>query len=233
MIASVMRRMITISVLRCIFRGIFLPWTQLVHRKFFMSIECKREALTGYRYGLGLNPPALVNIYHTPGTTMLFLHEYGKTNASYNWYPASGCNNADKPIYMCVAGLDPSYSSKFSAIKSILEQVSNTDEFPCKVEVIDAVPYAQDQDPMIPCTGILREYNDPGRTDMRHGGNSEGAPNWAWEMPDFMNRAVMLATETDPGGTLVKAFEEAIDVALCKDWNSDVEDCGDDDDIAA
>jgi hypothetical protein len=188
----------------------------------------------GYRYGLGLNPPALVDIYHTPDTTMLFLHEYGKTNASYNWYPSSGCNNADKPIYMCVAGIDPSYSSKFSAIKSILEPVSNTDDFPCKLEVIDAVPYAQDQDPNIPCTGLLREYNDPERTDMRHGGDySSGAPNWAWEMPDFMTRAVMLATETDPSGVLVSAFEEAIDVALCENWNSGDVKCCDGDTVVA
>jgi hypothetical protein len=175
-------------------------------------------------YGLGFNPPALVDIYHTPGTTMLFLHEYGDTNSSYNWFSADGCNATSKPMYMCIAGLDPDYANKFRAIKTTLEQAfSNTASFPCNLEVIDATPYAQDADPTIPCTGILREYNDPAKV----GGDTSGAPNWAWEMTAFTTRAIQLASEVDPQGVLVNAFRTAIDIALCKQF--DGSGCLDDD----
>jgi hypothetical protein len=168
-----------------------------------------------------------VDIYHTPGTTMLFLHEYGDTNKSYNWFAADGCNASSKPLYMCVAGIDPDYANKFSAIKTVLEEgVSNTPGFPCKLEVIDAKPYAQDQDPAIPCTGILREYNNPAK----FGGDPSGAPNWAWEMPPFMTRAVQLASEVDPKGELANAFRTAINIALCKEFgDADGKGCADDD----
>jgi hypothetical protein len=160
-------------------------------------------------YGLGFNPPALVDIYHTPGTTMLFLHEYGDTNADYSWFSVNGTS---KPMYMCVAGLDPDYTNKFKAIKSTLEQAfSNTAAFPCSLEVIDAKQYAQDADPAIPCTGILREYNDPAKV----GGDVSGAPNWAWEMTAFTTRAMQLASEVDPQGVFVNAFRTAINIALC------------------
>lgn len=146
---------------------------------------------------------------------MLFLHEYGSTNRSYNWYAAAGCNASSTPDYMCVAAIDPNYKSKFSAIKLVLEAVNNTQDFPCNLEVIDAMPYSQLPDAAIPCTGIFREYNDPSRV----GGDTTGAPNWAWEMTGFMTRAVQLATETNPQGALANAFRRAIDIALCNDFN--------------
>lgn len=167
-----------------------------------------------------------MDIFHTPGTNLLFLHEYGDTNATYNWYSADGCNATSKSLYMCLAGIDPDYANKFSAIKSILErELSNTPGFPCKLEVVDSMPYSQDQDPAIPCTGILREYNDPAKV----GGDSSGAPNWAWEMPGFMTRAVQLATEMEPQGAIVNAFRKAINVALCKQFDdADRMSCSDD-----
>jgi len=166
-------------------------------------------------YGLGFNPPALVDIYHTPGTTMLFLHEYGDTSADYDWFDPIGCNATSKPMYMCIAGIDPDYANKFQAIKSMLEQAfSNTASFPCNLEVIDAKQYAQAADPNIPCTGILREYNDPAKV----GGDPSAAPNWAWEMTGFTTRAIQLATEVDPQGELVNAFRTAINIALCKQF---------------
>lgn len=142
---------------------------------------------------------------------MLFLHEYGDTNRSYNWFSADGCNSTSKPMYMCVAALDPNYETKFSAIKSILQTgFSNTPSFPCKLQVISAMPYAQDADPTIPCTGILREYNDPAKV----GGDTSGSPNWAWEMPLFMTQALLLATQVEPNGAVVNAFRAAIEIAL-------------------
>jgi hypothetical protein len=147
---------------------------------------------------------------------MLFLHEYGSTNATYNWFPADGCNASSKPLYMCLAGIDSSYNAKFPVIKAILENgVSNTPGFPCRLEVIDSMPYAQAQDPNIPCTGILRGYNDPAKV----GGDTSGAPNWAWEMPGFMTQAILLATQVDPQGTVVNAFRAAIKIALCKEFS--------------
>jgi hypothetical protein len=147
---------------------------------------------------------------------MLFLHEYGSTNATYNWFPADGCNASSKPLYMCLAGIDSSYNAKFPVIKAILENgVSNTPGFPCRLEVIDSMPYAQAQDPNIPCTGILRGYNDPAKV----GGDTSGAPNWAWEMPGFMTQAILLATQVDPHGTVVNAFRAAIKIALCKEFS--------------
>lgn len=177
-------------------------------------------------YGYGFNPPDLVDIYHTPDTNMLFVHEYGNTNSSYNWFSADGCYPNSKPFYMCVAAIDPDYSSKFTAIKSILEQeFSNTPWFPCNLEVIDALPYSEDQNPEIPCTGILREYNDPARA----GGDISGAPNWAWEMPVFQTRAIQLATEVEPYGAFVNAFRRAIDIALCKSFQDGQVECLDGD----
>ena len=168
-------------------------------------------------YGLGFNPPELVNIYHTPGTTMLFLHEYGDTNASYNWFSANGCSATSKPMYMCIAGLDPDYANKFKVIKALLEPAfSNTASFPCNLEIIDANQYAQDADPEIPCTGILREYNDPAKV----AGDTSGAPNWAWEMTGFTTRAIQMASEVDPQGALVSAFRTAINIALCKEFSN-------------
>ncbi|ODA83802.1 hypothetical protein RJ55_02318 [Drechmeria coniospora] len=178
-------------------------------------------------HGLGFNPPALVDIYHTPDTNMLFLHEYGDTSASYDWFSADGCNATSKPLYMCVAAIDPNFASKFSAIKSILEGAfTDTPGFPCKLEVVDAMPYAQDADAAIPCTGILREYNDP----VKFGADPSGAPNWAWEMPPFMTRAIQLATEVEPDGTMVNAFSRAINIALCKKFDdAHATNCYDDD----
>ena len=177
-------------------------------------------------YGLGFNPPALVDIYHTPGTTMLFLHEYGDTNSSYNWFSANGCNATSTPLYMCIGALDPNYTSKFKAIKSILEKAfSNTPWFPCNLEVVDTLPYAQDATPDIPCTGILREYNDPAKV----GGDTSGAPNWAWEMTPFMTRAIQLAAKLEPRGAFVNAFRTAIDIALCKEYDPNQAICLDDD----
>jgi hypothetical protein len=165
-------------------------------------------------YGFGFNPPDLVDIYHTPGVTMLFLHEYGDTNSSYIWYPADGCNDT-KPVYICVGGIDPYYRNKFNAIKAILENdLGNTIQMPCKLEVIDSNPYAQIQNASIPCTGILREYNNPSVV-----GGVPGAPNWAWEMPLFVTRAIMLATQVEPNGTFVNAFRAAINTALCTSFS--------------
>ncbi|KAJ5726213.1 uncharacterized protein N7483_007570 [Penicillium malachiteum] len=167
------------------------------------------------RYGLGFNPPALVDIFHTPGANLLLLHEYGDTNASYDSFSAAGCN-ASKPLYMCVAAIDPSYTNKFAAIKQVLEGgISNTPGFPCKLQVVDSMPYAQNEDTAIPCTGILREYNDPAKL----GGDPSGAPNRAWEMPVFMTRAVQLATQVEPQGVIVNAFPTAIDIAVCKKFD--------------
>jgi hypothetical protein len=145
---------------------------------------------------------------------MLFLHQYGSTNLTYNWYPADGCGGPNKPDYMCVAGLDPNYHDKYVAIKSALESISNTPQFPCQLEVVDAMPYSQDQDPTVPCTGILRGYNDPARVV----GNVSGAVNWAWEMTAFMTRSIQLAAETQPDGLVTNAFRTAIDIALCKEF---------------
>lgn len=153
---------------------------------------------------------------------MLFLHEYGSANGSYNWFPADGCNASTKPTYMCVAGLDPTYATKFQAIKSKLEAVSNSPQFPCGLEVIDAMPYSQAQDAEIPCTGILRGYNDPSRV----GGDISGAPNWAWEMTAFTTRAFQLATEVDPQGDVVGAFRDAVNIALCRNFDGNI--CRDD-----
>jgi hypothetical protein len=178
------------------------------------------------RYGNGLNAPALVDIYHTPNTTMLFLHQYGSSNTSYSWYHADGCNSDTKPLYMCVAGIekDPkAYTAKFNAIKSILEAVSNTPELPCRLEVIDAMPYSQNQNASMPCTGILRGYNDPSRVGGDVGPGT--AVNWAWEMTGVQLKAVMLASETEPDGQLVQAFEKAISVALCQDFDSAQGEC--------
>lgn len=176
-------------------------------------------------HGLGFNPPALVDIYHTPDTNMLFLHEYGDTN-NYKWFPADGCNATSAPIHMCVGGIDPNYGSKFTVIKSLLEgEFSNTPWFPCKLEVIDSTPYAQDQDAAIPCTGILREYNNPAIV----GGDLSGAPNWAWEMTPFQTRAIQLATEVEPQSPFVNAFREAINIALCKSFEAGQSECFDND----
>lgn len=146
---------------------------------------------------------------------MLFLHEYGSTNTSYNWYSADGCSMTSDPVYMCLAGIDPKYKQKFPAVKSALEEgFNNNPSFGCRLEVIDSTPYAQDQDAAIPCTGILREYNDPAKV----GGDVSGAPNWAWEMPGYMTQAVLLATQVDPDGRLVSSFRKAIDIVLCNDF---------------
>src|SRR5271163_2490926 len=167
-------------------------------------------------YGLGFNPPALVDIFHTPGTNLLFLHEYGDTNTSYNWFSANGCNATSKPLYMCIGAIDPNYTNKFKAIKSTIEQgFKNSKWFPCNLEVIDTTPYAEAADPEIPCTGILREYNDPAKV----GGDPSGAPNWAWEMPAFMTRAIQLASNIEPQGDFVNAFRTAINIALCKEFD--------------
>jgi hypothetical protein len=90
------------------------------------------------------------------------------------------------------------------------------------------MPYAESQNPAIPCTGILREYNDPAAV----GGDTSGAPNWAWEMPAFMTRAIQLATQTDPNGAVVNAFRIAINIALCKQFDTNGTRCRDDDTIA-
>jgi hypothetical protein len=117
---------------------------------------------------------------------------------------------------MCIAGLDPDYANKFKVIKPMLEQAfSNSPSFPCNLEVIDAKQYAQDADPTIPCTGILREYNDPAKV----GGDVSGAPNWAWEMTGFTTRAIELASQVDPQGPLISAFRTAINIALCKQFS--------------
>jgi hypothetical protein len=167
-------------------------------------------------YGTGFNPPGLVDIYHTPGTTMIFLHEYGDSNTDYNWFGSDGCNATSKPMYMCLAGLDPDYDNKFKVIKPLLEQAfTNTPSFPCILEVIDANQYAQDASADIPCTGILREYNDPAKVR----GDTSGAPNWAWEMTGFTTRAIQLASEVDPQGELISAFRTAINIALCKQFD--------------
>lgn len=114
-------------------------------------------------------------------------------------------------MYMCLAALDPNYDSKFPAIKAILEKgISNTPSFPCRLEVIDTMPYAEAQDASIPCSGILREYNDPAKV----GGDTSGAPNWAWEMPVFMTQAILLATQVEPDGAVVNAFRAAINIVL-------------------
>lgn len=119
-------------------------------------------------------------------------------------------------MYMCVAGLDHDYDAKFSAIKSILENgISNTPGFPCRLEVINTMPYAESQDPNIPCTGILREYNDPAKV----GGDPSGAPNWAWEMPGFMAQAILIATQVEPHGEIVNSFRASIEIALCSNLN--------------
>ncbi|KAI5461830.1 hypothetical protein BGZ63DRAFT_444589 [Mariannaea sp. PMI_226] len=182
---------------------------------------------TNTPYGLGLNPPALVDIFHTPGSNLLFLHEYGDTNSSYNWFSADGCDATSKPLYICLAAIDPDYTNKFSAIKRTLENgISNTPGFPCRLEVVDSMPYAGNQDPAIPCTGILREYNDPAKV----GGDPSGAPNWAWEMPEFMTRAIQLATQVEPEGVIVNAFRTAINIALCKQFDDPNDaNCSDDD----
>lgn len=177
--------------------------------------------------GLGFNPPALVDIYHTPGTTMLFLHEYGDTNVSYNWFGAAGCNFDSKPLYMCIAGLDPNYAAKFAAIKATLEAgAQDSPWFPCKLEVVDMSPavYGEAARPDVPCTGILRESNDP----EKYGLDDSGSPNWAWEMTPFQTRAVQLATEVEPEGAFVQAFETAIDIALCKTFCEGQMACADD-----
>lgn len=185
-----------------------------LHRELFILVWLSTNKLNQLgRYGLGFNPPALVDIFHTPGANLLFLHEYGDTNASYDWFSADGCNASSKPLYICLAAIDPYYANKFSAIKTTLEgEFSNTAGFPCKLEVIDSTLYSQSQDPTIPCTGILREYNNPAKV----GGDISGAPNWAWEMPAFMTRAVQLATQVEPHGVIVNAFRRAISIALCK-----------------
>ncbi|KYK58749.1 hypothetical protein DCS_05767 [Drechmeria coniospora] len=168
-------------------------------------------------YGIGFNPPALVDIFHTPDTHMIFLHEYGSTNETYNWFPANGCNATSAPLYMCLAGIDPDYDSKFAAIKRTLETAfSLAPGFPCKLEVINTMPYSQPQDASVPCTGILREYNDPAKV----GGDAKAASNWAWEMPGFMTQAIQLATEVDPNGPLVAAFGRAINIALCQTFDN-------------
>ncbi|KAJ5630108.1 hypothetical protein N7528_003765 [Penicillium herquei] len=208
--------------------GFCLHCTQQLHRELEPSRVVPRTKLNELdRYGLGFNPPALVNIFHTPDTNLLFLHEYGDTNKSYDWFSADGCNASSKPLYMCLAAIDPNYTNKFSAIKRILEEgISNTPGFPCNLQVIDSMPYAETQDPAIPCTGILREYNDPARV----GGDASGAPNWAWEMPQFMTRAVQLATQVEPQGAIVSAFRTAIDISLCKQFDDpNATYCGDDD----
>jgi hypothetical protein len=217
-----------IFVLPSIPIGFSLPYIQLPHREFDgCGVAIENQLKQTHRYGFGLNPPALVKIYHTPGANLLFLHEYGDTNTSYNWFSANGCNAASKPLYICVAALDPNYSSKFSAIKRVLEKgFNNTPGFPCKLQVVDAKPYGGPADPAVPCTGILREYHDPALV----GGDTSGAPNWAWEMPVFMTRAVQLATQMDPHGAVVNAFSTAINIALCKQFNaSDGNKCRDDD----
>ena len=128
--------------------------------------------LTPYPSGYGLNPPALVNIYHTHNTTMLFLHEYGDTD-EYNWFAANGCTT-QKPLHMCIAAIDPDYRHKFQAIKVILEQAfSYTSWFPCKLEVIDSMLIEADATPDIPCSGILRPVKDPWRV----GVVPDGAPS--------------------------------------------------------
>ena len=154
---------------------------------------------------------------------MLFLHEYGDTN-DYNWFSANGCNATSKPMYMFVAALDPDYTNKFNAIKTTLEEAfSNT---ACTLEVIDAKQYAQGADAEIPCTGILQEYNNPAK----FGGDTSGAPNWAWEMTPFTTRAIQLASEVDPQGSLVNAFRTAINIALCKQFDDPTQTlCLDDD----
>ncbi|KAH8594642.1 hypothetical protein B0O99DRAFT_624344 [Bisporella sp. PMI_857] len=73
---------------------------------------------TAAPYGLGFNPPTLVDICYAPSTNMLFLHEYGDTNSSYNWNAADGCDLDTKSFYMCIAEPDPDYSNKFKAPSS-------------------------------------------------------------------------------------------------------------------
>lgn len=180
--------------------------------------------------GFGFNPPDLVDIFHTPDTNMLFLHEYGDTNKSYNWWAADGCNMDTKPLYICLAGLDPDYDAKFLATKLAFEQGFNKNPtFPCRVEVHDANQFSKEQNASIPCSGLLlaasRENTDASVT----GGDLNGAPNWTWEMPAFVTEAVSLASEIDPAGRLVGAFKQAINIALCKTFRPGQLICEDDD----
>lgn len=227
-IVYVLLVMTTVFATLSIYLGICLHCIRLLRREYNSPGVFDETLLIELdRYGLGFNPPALVDIYHTPGSNLLFLHEYGDTNSSYNWFSADGCNATSKPLYMCLAGIDPDYTNKFSAIKTILEKrISNTPGFPCKLEVINSMPYSQDQNPAIPCTGILREYNDPAKV----GGDPWSAPNWAWEMPAFMTRAIQIATQVEPQGVIVNAFREAINIALCKQFDDpNGMSCSDDD----
>ncbi|KAI9034512.1 hypothetical protein DFJ74DRAFT_649757 [Hyaloraphidium curvatum] len=175
---------------------------------------------TGVINELGLNPPALVDAYHTPGAKLLFLHEYGTMN-SYAWQYVAGYNKDTQPIFICVGMVDPLMNVKFAKVKQLLESGFES-ALPYRVEVINTVtglgndtvsfgPAVVD----VPCTGILREYSAMNRRPAGQRGNV----NWAWEQPDTIINVLLDAINaeqtTGRKSSLVKKYEKAMQVVWC------------------
>ena len=180
-------------------------------------------------HGQGLNIPALEDIYFNKNVNMLLFHQYGFSNVSYPWWGAAGCNNSTTPIYMCIAGADPNYKTKFDAIKTLLEkELGSTYWLPCRLEVIDASPFSADLNASVPCSGIYEgTYMDPAKFGAVVYPNA--APVWQWEMTGIQNKAITYATQLDPESSFVNAFRTAVNIALCKTFSSNQTECLDDD----
>lgn len=174
---------------------------------------------TGVINELGLNPPELVDIYHTPGAKLLFLHEYG-TIDDYPWQYVDGYNNSTKPVYICVGMVDALMDAKFAKVQRLLETGFEA-ALPYRVDVINTVTLGDDTvnlgpaNASIPCTGILREFSAMNRRPAGERGNVV----WGWEMPDTIIDALLISIHgqetTGKKDRTLKNFRKAMQVVWC------------------
>jgi len=74
-------------------------------------------------------------------------------------------------------------------------EYSNSLWMPCAFEVVDTMPYAQDQTADIPCTGILRGYNDPAKV---LGDTSGASGTWFFFFHLLLPKSILLSwTDTE------------------------------------